>query len=304
MAARTDRLAREATAASRGLARTNALVAVGLHRSTIARRVATGVWARPHHGVIDVTRQEMDWSRRVLAVVLANPEGTVASHGTAAALHDLPGFGRQGRIEVTTPRPGRMSSVPHTVHSSVRPDPHVTTIEAVPCAGPVRTLVGLATGVPDRVLARAAREALRRGLVTVDDVRDEHLDHLPGTRRLRRVVAREHEAALLSQESPLEGDVIDRLLRLLWLPPFTTQFVLDVDGRRLRPDIAWPEHRVLLEVDGGRWHADHLAAAADDERQRLLEAAGWTVLRVSVADLTSDEAWQRVARRLRHALSA
>lgn len=303
MAARIDRIAHEATAESRGLIRTSGLVAAGVATGTISRRVAAGVWARPHHGVVDVTRQEWDWGRRLLAAVLANPPGTVASHTSAAALHRLPGFPRSGRIEITTPRAGRTSAVPYVIHSTLRPIADDLVIDAVPCADPVRTLVGLATCTDDRALARATREALRRGLITSEAVESEALDLLPGTGRLRRCVTREFAATLLAVESPIEDEVVARLLVVPGLPTFTTQFEVQVRGRRLRPDIAWTEHRVILEVDGSRWHADHLAAAADTERQRLLEGAGWVVLRVSTADLESDVAWSRFLGRLRLALS-
>lgn len=303
MAARIDRIAREVAEPTRGLARTRDLRAGGLHGSTIARRVGAGVWGQPHHGVVDVTCERWDWERRVIAAVLANPAGTVASHRSAAALHGLPGFARSGRIEITTPRAGRTSSLPYTVHSTVRPDPDACIIDDVPCAGPARTLVGLGVCVDDRALARAARDALRRGLVDLGSLHASVLDHLPGAERVRAVAGRQLRSAMLRQDSPLEGDVIDRLLELDDLPEFTTQYEVETAGRRLRPDIVWPDLGVIVEVDGSRWHADELAATADAERQRLLEEDGWTVLRVTAADLTDPAAWQRFVRRLREALS-
>lgn len=303
MAARIDVTARRIAEPTRGLARTRDLCAGGLHGSTVARRVVAGVWERPHPGVIDITCEKWDWARRVLAAVLAKPEGTVASHGTAAALHGLPGFTRSGRIEITTPRAARTSSLPYTVHSSVRPDPGCV-IASIPCASSARTLVGLATYVSDRALARAVRDALRRGLVDLTTLHDPALDNLPGTERARTVAQLQASAALLEQESPLEGDVIDRLLALADLPAFTTQHTVRTAGRALRPDIAWPTQRVVVEVDGGRWHADHLAVSADAERQRLLEDDGWTVLRVSAADLADEASWNRFVARLRAALAA
>lgn len=285
------------------MVRTGELVAAGVPSSTVADRVTAGLWARPHHGVIDVTQQEWDWARRVLAAVLANPRGTVASHGTAAALHGLPGFRQSGRIEITTPRRARTSAVPYVVHSTTRTDPAAMVVDAVPCFGGLRTALGLATSQPDRVLARAVRELLRRGMLTADDVADGELDAMPGIARLRRAVVHEREAAMLKVESPLEEEIIDRLLAIDGLPVFTTQTELRIAGTLIRPDILWQAQRVVLEVDGGRWHADHLAATADDERQQRLEAAGWTVVRVSAVDLATPVAWARVVERLRSALS-
>lgn len=302
MAARIDLIAREAAGDTRGLARTAVLVAAGIPTSTIARRVRSGAWVRPHFGVVDVTLGPWDWTRRVLAAVLANPEGTVASHTSAAALHRLPGFPLEGRIEVTTPRAGRMSSIPYKVHSSVLSDEPIM-VDAVPCASGLRTLTGIATCVGERAMARATREALRRDLVDLDLLMDDALDHIPGIQRVRRVIAVEQSRALLSTESPLEDDVVDRLLRAPDVPPFVTQHVVELDGCDLRLDVAWPDARVLVEVDGGRWHADHLAARADEERQALLERHGWTVVRCTAADLADDASWGRFLARLTTALS-
>lgn len=299
---RIDRLARSLAAPTLGLLRTAELHAAGVPWSSISRRIASGLWERPHHGVADITCQGWDWERRVVAAVLACPSGTLASHRTAAALHDLPGFGRHGRIEVTTPRPGRTRTLPYRVHSTVRPDPGVL-LHGVPCTGAARTLVGLGSCVDDRSLARAAREALRRGLLAPGALHDPALDNLPGTVRAREAMVRQLSAALLRQESHLEGDVIDRLVRLDDLPPFTPQHAVEVRGRHLRIDLAWPELRVAVEVDGSRWHADHLAGLADAERQRLLETEGWTVLRVSAADLADRAAWTRFVQRLRTAIA-
>ena len=41
-------------------------------------------------------------------------------------------------------------------------------------------------------------------------------------------------------------------------------------------DFRWPDRRLVVEVDGSR-HA--LRADADDARDNVLRAAGWTVLR-------------------------
>lgn len=299
---RIDRLARELATDRRGLVRTSTLHAEGVAWSTIARRVDAGTWERPHHGVVDVTCEGWDWERRVIAAVLACRTGTVASHRTAAALHDLPGFPRSGRVEVTAPRRGRTNTLPFTIHSTLHVEEPVV-IDSVPCASPVRTLQGLGTVVGDRALARAVRDALRRGLVDLAALHAPALDALPGMVRVREMARRELEASMLRQESPLEGDVIDRLLVVPGLPRFRTQETVVAGGRELRIDIAWPRLRIAVEVDGGRWHADELARLADDERQQLLEEDGWVVLRVSAADLADARAWERFVARLRAAVS-
>ncbi len=81
-------------------------------------------------------------------------------------------------------------------------------------------------------------------------------------------------------ESRLELLTIDRLLehrvvgaRRQFRPPW-------YDGLRGVVDFAWPEARVILEVDGRRFHAT--SQSKDDDERRDLWAAehGWLVIRV------------------------
>lgn len=44
-------------------------------------------------------------------------------------------------------------------------------------------------------------------------------------------------------------------------------------------DFVWPRHRVIVETDGGAFHAPKPARERDYERTAALVAAGWTVLR-------------------------
>lgn len=306
-----DRIAREVAAPTMGLCRSTALVATGMRWSTIARRVEREIWARPHRGVVDITRQAWTWPRRVLAALLSCPPGTLASFRTAAGLHDLPGLPRGGRIEVTTPRRGRTREAQFTVHSTLHPDAGIDR-EGVPCTGPPRTSVDLARCLDDRTYARVVREFLRRGEVRVDDVQDEVLQRLPGHARFARFVEREWATAQLPTESLLEDDAVD-WLRRHGFTGFVTQHDVEVDdvshdappGARAayRIDVAWPGQRVAVSVVGSRWHADALSRAADAQRKHNLEAAGWTVIEVRAGDLHGDAAIH-LTQRLRRALSA
>jgi very-short-patch-repair endonuclease len=50
-------------------------------------------------------------------------------------------------------------------------------------------------------------------------------------------------------------------------------------------DIAFPDARVAIEVDGWAWHMDAGRAAADKRRQNALVRRGWTILRYTWHDL-------------------
>lgn len=86
-------------------------------------------------------------------------------------------------------------------------------------------------------------------------------------------------------------DSEDALLAALLLagPPLDTvqpQFAY-VPGRRFRADFAWPEYRLLVEVQGGIYtgqaHGSISGVLADIERGNLATLGGWRVLRFPTA---------------------
>ena len=50
-------------------------------------------------------------------------------------------------------------------------------------------------------------------------------------------------------------------------------------------DFAWPDRRIVVEVDGAAFHDSVTDREHDERRDRALEAAGWIVLRLSWNDV-------------------
>ena len=73
--------------------------------------------------------------------------------------------------------------------------------------------------------------------------------------------------------------MLDLLLRNGFAHPLVNE-PLFLDGRRVVPDLRWPRERLVIEADGPH-HDDPLARADDRERQRILEAHGDRVIRVT-----------------------
>lgn len=67
-----------------------------------------------------------------------------------------------------------------------------------------------------------------------------------------------------------------------------------------RPDFAWPAHRLLVELDDRASHEHAIQHGADLRRDRAYRAAGYTVLRFTVAELYTQP--ELVVRELRAAL--
>lgn len=71
---------------------------------------------------------------------------------------------------------------------------------------------------------------------------------------------------------------------------------------RIRVDMGWREWKVAVEYDGVQHWTDAAQRSWDIERVALLEAAGWTVVRVSAAMMgRPDVIVERVRTKLRAA---
>lgn len=53
-------------------------------------------------------------------------------------------------------------------------------------------------------------------------------------------------------------------------------------------DFYWPEHRLVLELDGDAFHGDPVRKQIDLEKQRFLESHGLTVLRASYSEFAAN----------------
>jgi hypothetical protein len=83
---------------------------------------------------------------------------------------------------------------------------------------------------------------------------------------------------------------------LAGLPAPVPQFEVHADGAWLgQVDLAWPEHRVIVEYEGA-YHFDGVQIVKDDGRYERLTAAGWTVIRLAAHDLRDmSDVVQRIA---------
>jgi hypothetical protein len=116
-----------------------------------------------------------------------------------------------------------------------------------------------------------------------------------GTRLLRELVAEQVRAG-----APTESWLEDRLLefvRARGYPEPIRQLRVQLTGRRVRLDLAWPEWRLDLEGDGRLFHTSPGDRRRDAARDAALGEAAWAVERVSWLQLV--EAPDAVDARLR-----
>ena len=232
----------------------------------------------------------------VRAALLELGPGAVAAGRTAAVLR---GWGLLHEPRRAVEVAGRTARAPRW--AGVRQARHLPVQDLVPLRGlaPLSVTTGVQT-VLDCVLALprldatvVADSALRAGDVALEQLREAVLQ-LPGRReaaRARRVV----EGCDPECGSVLES--VQRVRMLLdGLDGFATQVVLRA-APVLRVDFCFAAARLVVEVDGARWHPD---PARDRDRDNALAALGWRVLRFSWSEVVHDSA--RVLATVRAAL--
>ena len=105
-----------------------------------------------------------------------------------------------------------------------------------------------------------------------------------GTKPLRAAIA-----ALTGDPEWTQSPLEDRFLELIrgtdLSPPRANGLI---EGRLV--DFAWPEHRLIVELDGFAFHSDHEAFEDDRKRDTDLQKKGWRVLRITYRRLHDDPA--------------
>ncbi len=150
------------------------------------------------------------------------------------------------------------------------------------CTTLARTLLDLAASSS---LDRVERDLHEANVQRVVDYRAiwKVLEAHPGHRGRKRLgIALEAEVA--PTRSGLERS-FRRLCRDAGVPtPKSNRHVRTSNGLE-EVDFCWPDLGVIVETDGGRYHATRYRRRRDAEKTRRLEEAGWRVLRVSDLDV-------------------
>jgi hypothetical protein len=277
----------EITQQQHGLVTLEQLDQLGVTRKQRQWRVRIGRWELPYPGIYRIAGLPRSWKGDLLAACLAGD--AVASHGSAAALWELPGA-RRDRIEIITDRWERAQHVGLVVHESLLledDDKHV--VDGIPTTAIERTIFDLCSFRSDVVVDMAIDHALRRGLTRHRSlvVAESRLATRGrrGAARLHRVMARRTEGAS-TPESPAERRLAHALVGQ-GLPEPTVQFeVRDFDGRSVaRCDLAYPQWRIVVEYDSVQEHTSRAALLRDSARRNTITALGFTPLIATVDDL-------------------
>ncbi len=159
------------------------------------------------------------------------------------------------------------------------------TIDSIPVTGPARTLLDLSGVVGMKRLNQALDDLLRRDLVDWPMLYSTLIKHAcrgrNGIVRFRNLLESrsEHESIPLSMWSRMVAD----MLVDAGLPrPELEYRVHDRRGQFVaQADLAYPEQRVLLELDSVRWHLNLESFHKDPIRRNALTRSGYDVYNIT-----------------------
>jgi very-short-patch-repair endonuclease len=263
------------------------LHAAGFSGGAIDRATASGWLRRVHRGVYRVGPVVAPHSRELAAVLASGP--AAVSHVSAAALRGLLPNRGGGPVDVKVVGGdrGRVPGIrPHRV-AAFGPG-EVTMVGVIPVTNPLQTLLDLANlaalgrervGVVERAVARADRVGLVSLAALAEAV--EALCGRAGSGLLRAVLRLPGGPAFTRSAAE---EALLALIREAGLPPPA----VNASILGFEVDFLWPNHRLVVEVDGFAFHASRASFLADHRRDARLMAAGFRVLRLTWDDVAYD----------------
>ncbi len=277
------------------------LVASGVHDNAIARLVRIGILVRLRHGVYADARRwaessKADQHRMLSRGVMRLYDGDVAlSHVSAALAYGAPDHGLSlDEVHLT-----ELSGAGERAQAKVRHhrggcrEDEVVLRAGHKITAPARTALDTAALVGRDAAVCVLDWFYQQQLTDPEELRRElrtrsvWSDHLDLSLKLGY--------ARVGSESV--GESLARLAFLdAGLPePVLQHEVRDDRGWLIgRVDFAWPEHRLIVEFDGReKYHSmrrdgesiEEMVLREKTREDRLREATGWTVIRITWADL-------------------
>ena len=271
-----DQVAERIAAAQHGVVTRAQILSAGCAARTLARRVVAGRLRVIHRGVYAIGPVRSS-AMVEMAAVLACGGRALVSHRSAGVLWRMlrpgarPAYPHVTLVGTNRARPGiRIHRV-----AELAPDER-STKDGIPITSPSRTLYDLARVVEPRALEQAVAEAIALRLVTLEGLAAaaERYGGRLGAGRFREVVQGD------ARPSRTRSTAEERFLALVRSAKVGRPKVnTPVAGHEV--DFFWPEHRLVVEVDGRAYHTSPKAVERDRRRDADLATAGYRVLRIT-----------------------
>lgn len=272
-----------------GVVSRDQLRGVGLTEAAIKQGIAAGRLYPLFRSAFAVGHPRGDRNSRLIAATLACGDGTVVSHGTAAALLGLWEVW-PAEIEVIAPvEAGRKIRGVRRRFVPPPPAEQITLKSGIPCTTPSRTIVDVAGLVGPKLLAGTVEQAAVLRVLNVSEI-DQILSESRrrGTKKLNRVLEPwRRYSPRIRLRSRMEAKMLP-LLTHYSLPIPECNEKLKIGRETFEVDFLWREQRVVVETDGGRYHDNPVGQARDGHRNRALARAGFRVPRIGWEELRDE----------------
>ncbi|MDL5154635.1 DUF559 domain-containing protein [Actinomycetospora termitidis] len=256
----------------------------GVSREAVQRRVAAKEWLRVAPRVVQDASHQLTPHALVRAAVLSLGDDAVLVGDSAAWWYGL-----------LEQRPRRVAvAVGRTARRRARPGVDLV-LRDVPARDRTRHRRLAVTTLAPTVLDAAVTLGLIEGAKLLDTALQRRKVTVEGLRAARTRRSGRPGAQLLAQLLTLaEGGAVSEAerrthaqLRAAAIVGWVANLPVDLPGfGRAVLDVAFPELKVLVEVDGWAYHRDLKAFLRDAARQNALAAAGWIVVRTNWHEVT------------------
>lgn len=251
------------------------LRAIGIARKAIYRRTQRGLLIPLAGDVFAVGHLEQSpMGDRAAALLAVGVDGVI---GYVSALHHwgLIGPTADEPVHVLAPLGARRSLDGIAVHRTRRLPPQDIRIrDGLPVSSPARALLDSADRLTPRLFERAFDQALVDRIMYRQDVARllAGTRGRAGARALRALLEREHGTTLT--RSAAEDELV-ALFRSARFPAF------EVNARiaGYEVDFLWRQHRLVVELDGYRYHSTRRSHEHDHNKDVALRAVGLDVRR-------------------------
>jgi very-short-patch-repair endonuclease len=252
----------------------------GLSARQVEWALSTGEWCALRDGVFAVAGAPKTAEQAVLAAVLAAGPAALASHATAARLWGMPRI-VEHQLELVAPF-GHHHRLPGVVGHRSRAlfDDDGTVYRRIPVTRAERTLVDLTGRCSIDVLGKVLDDGLRRKTMRLDRLRCT-VGRLSGGPGRRLAIVHDLLASRLPGYDPSDSDLETLALRMIaaaGLPIPRQQHRVVIGTKRYYIDLAYPDLKIGIELDGWEWHRFRSSFDGDRARGNTIAIAGWMPL--------------------------
>jgi very-short-patch-repair endonuclease len=278
-----DRRIRRIAARQDGQISMAQLRAAGLTRAGLQARLEREFLVRTGRGVYGLGHAPQAPRAAERAALLELGPAAWLTHATAAALRSLVPRA-PACVEVTLVGCHRRTRSGLIIHRTKALHPaDRSMVWGLRTTAPARTLIDLAGEVSRVELADALDGARARRMIT-----DEQLAQAMARAPNRKGVAAMKALLSADTETGFTRSEAERLLRRLIGEARLPSPLMNVALLGTEVDALWPQHKLVVEVDGWEFHRDRMHFESDRRRDRLLIAAGYRVIRVTWRQLVHE----------------